>query len=453
MASLIWIAPAAMAWGGVIFLSHRATAVSVLWTDKCFGWVIGVTCLCITGWVITITRTRRLVMFRWLALNLAVALVWLGLELIAVLNLVNWRVVFDRVTGNGLVNHHYVSDFLFDHEMEFRRPPGARWEGPAVSDIEWEWSIPPADPRSLLFQYDHSGYRNPTNRNHAEVALIGDSFVEGWYVQDDETTARVLEIELQLPVANLGVAGYGTITELLVLKKESPRLKPSVIVWFFFEGNDFYEDFRWETNVQLHDPRDPAKRMDGKALNPTRPWRQRSFAGNLIRLFRRWSDPLVPNRAPYVGFLPAPSHDRRPIYFANYASVPWSDWLNGLWGQTRNRLEEGDRFCRERGIRLLVCYVPIKFRVYHRSVEFPAGSPCRNWKVWSLPKDFADFCRSAEIPFLDLTEPLESAVKAGSMPYARTDSHWSPEGHRLVANLLRDEIRRRDWLPARNKID
>jgi hypothetical protein len=448
-AAIGWLAPVALAWATLMVLSHRPAAGAVIWTDRLFGWTIAITYLGVMGWLIAINRTSRLAMFRWLALNLALGIAWLGLELAAALNLVNWRLVFDRVTGNELVNRQYASDFLIDRELEFRRSPGAHWAGPAAGDLEREWSVPPANPRSLSFQYDQWGYRNPTNLSHADVALIGDSFVDGWGVRDEETAARILEAELQLPVANLGVPGYGTMPELLVLKKESPRLKPSVIVWFFFEGNDLYDDWRWEKCVRMYYARHPDKHVGGEPVNPAQPWRQRSFAGNCIRLLRRWSDAAIPNRAPYVGFLSAFTHDRQPIYFASYASVPWSEWLADRWGQTRTRLEEGNRFCRERGIHLLLCYVPIKFRVYRQFVEFPSDSPCRNWEVWPLPKDFADFCRSAEIPFLDVTEPLQAAVKAGGMPYPRADSHWGPEGHRLVANILRDEIRRRGWFPAK----
>jgi hypothetical protein len=449
LAAFGWMAPVALAWGALIVLSHRPSAGAVIWTDRLFGWTVAITCLGIMGWLMAINGTNRLARFRWLALNFALAIAWLGLELAAVLNLVNWRLVFDRLTGNGMVNHQYATAFLPDRELEFRRTPGAHWAGPVVNDIEWEWSVPPANPRSVSFQYDRWGYRNPTNLSHAAVALVGDSFVEGWGVRDEETAARILETQLQVPVANLGVGGYGTIPELLVLKKESPRLQPSVLVWFFFEGNDLYDDWRWERNVRMFYARNPNKQVGGERVNPAQPWRQRSFTGNFIRLLRRWSDAAIPNRVPYVGFLPAAARDRQPICFASYASVPWSDWLADRWGQTSTRLEEGNRFCREHGIHLLLCYVPIKFRVYRQFVEFPAESPCRNWELWPLPKDFADFCRTAEIPFLDLTEPLRAAVKAGRMPYARTDSHWGPEGHQLVANLLREEIRRRGWLPAR----
>jgi hypothetical protein len=34
------------------------------------------------------------------------------------------------------------------------------------------------------------------------------------------------------------------------------------------------------------------------------------------------------------------------------------------------------------------------------------------------------------------------------MPYSAVDSHWSPEGHDLVAERLATELRQRDWFPT-----
>jgi hypothetical protein len=84
--------------------------------------------------------------------------------------------------------------------------------------------------------------------------------------------------------------------------------------------------------------------------------------------------------------------------------------------------------------------VPDKFRVYRPFVEFPPDSPCRQWATWPLPADCAEFCRTAQISFLDLTGPLQESLRQGDMPYAPADSHWGPEGHKLVAGLLRDKL-------------
>lgn len=72
------MAPVALAWGALIVLSHRPAAGAVIWTDRLFGWTIAITYLSVMGWLIAINRSRRLTMFRWLALNLALAISWLG---------------------------------------------------------------------------------------------------------------------------------------------------------------------------------------------------------------------------------------------------------------------------------------------------------------------------------------------------------------------------------------
>jgi hypothetical protein len=65
-------------------------------------------------------------------------------------------------------------------------------------------------------------------------------------VSDEHVVSRWLERRLGQPVANLGVAGYGTAQELIVLKTEAMLLEPQVVIWFFFEGNDLYNDEEFE---------------------------------------------------------------------------------------------------------------------------------------------------------------------------------------------------------------
>jgi hypothetical protein len=95
-----------------------------------------------------------------------------------------------------------------------------------------------------------------------------------------------------------------------------------------------------------------------------------------------------------------------------------------------------------------MCYIPTKFRVYRPSLAFAPDSPCLNWAVWPLPEQFGDFCRSAKVPYLDLTECFQEAVRQGRMPYAAVDTHWGPEGHALVAERLAEMLREQGWWPA-----
>ena len=132
--------------------------------------------------------------------------------------------------------------------------------------------------------------------------------------------------------------------------------------------------------------------------------------------------------------------------------MPWSDWIAGRWDRARAALKQAAVLCRRQGLHLQLCYVPLKFRVYRSFVRFPPDSPCRDWTLWPLPRMVADYCRSENLPFLDLTVPFQEAVRGGGMPYARVDSHWKSEGHALVADLLAAEFSRRGWLPGRNPV-
>jgi hypothetical protein len=46
---------------------------------------------------------------------------------------------------------------------------------------------------------------------------------------------------------------------------------------------------------------------------------------------------------------------------------------------------------RQHDARLLLVYVPIKYRVYRDSVELPARSALHRWTLWPLPALFEEF--------------------------------------------------------------
>ncbi len=118
------------------------------------------------------------------------------------------------------------------------------------------------------------------------------------------------------------------------------------------------------------------------------------------------------------------------------------------WKKAQGTLAEVAEFSQARDIHVLFAFVPIKFRVYQPFVTFDPDSPCRAWRVWPIAELFSEFCRSAGVPCLDLTALFQEAVRDGGMPFPSVDSHWSPEGHDLVANHLAMELRQRGWISA-----
>ena len=74
------------------------------------------------------------------------------------------------------------------------------------------------------------------------IVVLGDSIVWGYGVEDDEVFTSVLEREDPgVEWINLGVSGYGTDQESLLLEREGMRYKPDIVLAEVCE-NDFDEN-------------------------------------------------------------------------------------------------------------------------------------------------------------------------------------------------------------------
>ena len=80
--------------------------------------------------------------------------------------------------------------------------------------------------------------------------MIGDSFTHGSCVQREQNMATFLNTRLG-GVINLGVGGFGPLLELAALTEYLQPLKPPVVLWIFYEGNDLNEDLPREIKSPL----------------------------------------------------------------------------------------------------------------------------------------------------------------------------------------------------------
>lgn len=90
----------------------------------------------------------------------------------------------------------------------------------------------------IVYRSDQHGFRGPEQwADETFLALIGDSFVAGRCVGDDQTIPALLRGRWP-STRNLGVAGAGPLHELAVLREYGTVLEPDVVVWVYYEGND-----------------------------------------------------------------------------------------------------------------------------------------------------------------------------------------------------------------------
>jgi hypothetical protein len=432
-AAAVWLILAALYWIVLAVVARIPTATAARVTDVLFVVALPLTYGAMLAAAVAASGRPRAAALRATALTIGLVLALGLLELAAAARLVHWELVFMSLRGE---QQHYVPD----PDLGFRHAPGARWSGRPRSDVEIAWGLPASRSTPITITYDGAGYRNAPPLARADLVLLGDSYVEGAYVSDDQVVSRVLQARLGRPVANLGVAGYGTAQELIVLKRDGFPLEPRIAVWFFFEGNDLYNDQDFENTLLA------PWEARASAWTQRAGWWPRSLARTAHAQLRLLAHPLVPRNCPHFGMLAVGPLRGQRVLFGPEAGYPWTDFERRRWDRARGTLVDAARSSRERGVELLLVHVPIKFRVYRDFVEVPPPSEARQWALGPLPDLFMALCGAERLACVDLTEVLRDAVRDGGAPYPAVDSHWSPEGHRLVALTLERQLRSRGWL-------
>ena len=428
--SYLWFAALVVWWVVVSQVSRAEGPGARLWTEVGFG--VGLALTYVAAWAIAMdwsSASSRQGTFRLLATTSTIVVLLILLELPAMVGLVSYAAFMERAA---------VTDaFVADSDLGFRRPAGFSWTGQVRSDLASSWHVPIGQPKRLSFSTDARGFRNGRERDRADVILLGDSYVEGWYVSDDETAAAVLDSRLGRPVSNLGVSGFGTLQELEVLRHYGLSMQPTLVAWFFFEGNDLYDDQEFEnTLLYLRDHEARELGFDlGLGFDAAR-FRRNSFLRNLYGRLRRTSHPLVRNPLPARGAYRDAAGASQQLYFHAYAAVPFTDYEQARFDTTKRAFMEGIALGREQGVTTVLFFVPMKFRVYGGFCSFEPGSPCHRWKPWELPARFTAFCIEEQINCVDLSVPMGQAASAGRLLYVAEDSHWNEDGHVFVADQV-----------------
>ena len=95
--------------------------------------------------------------------------------------------------------------------------------------------------RTITATHNSDGFRGPekTPAGQPAILFLGDSFVWGYDVEAAERfTEKLQKSHPEWPIYNLGVCGYGTDQELLLLQEHFDRFQPAVVFLVFCSDND-----------------------------------------------------------------------------------------------------------------------------------------------------------------------------------------------------------------------
>jgi hypothetical protein len=251
------------------------------------------------------------------------------------------------------------------------------------------------------------------------VLHIGDSMVFGANVARDQTfTMRLNELEPDAQHLNGGISGMAPDDYLVVLRRWVERQPVDLAIMYLFAGNDLigmdapHPCSAWQP-ILAYD--------DGKArLRYASP--QTAHGLGVQWLFYNSPLPYL-LRAMIVGRSVA----------AAFVGAAFDSWvMNAAWGHGDESVEHLEAILssardelRERHIGFVVVVLPLA-----GSIGIPDGSSDY------LARHVHDIATRLDIPTLDATDVIRESLARGEHPIQGDGSHFSEEGHRLIALWL-----------------
>lgn len=393
---------------------------------------------------------------RHVAGSIAVALASLAL----VLGILEVAARLVRPRGGGKEEQTTARYTQYDPTLGWRKIPGSR-----ATFHRREYTVDVA--------INSLGLRGPEHAYAAapgtwRLVSLGDSFVEGQGVADEQTTTRLIESMLASPgcaveTINGGTIGYSTDQEYLFYREQGRRYAPQVVVLFFYYNDVVFTIseryygrpkpllvFR-DGVPKLSRPPYQEPRVDAAAQAEGAAEAGGSALAAWVRGRLRRGAPGAYNALAKFGFwapLRAVPPQREMLVYRTAAPR----FVDQAWDKTAAILGALQHAVDADGARVLLVYVPSRMEVSDRDWELTRatyGLAEGEWDRALVRRRLAGIAQAAGLAFLDLT-PALSREDHGALggPYYEYDGHWNPRGHRIAADAIALALREREWLPS-----
>jgi len=281
------------------------------------------------------------------------------------------------------------------------------------------------------------------------IAMLGDSFTMGKGVKDDETFSVLLEKDLNLrserpiEILNAGVDSYSPILSFLQLRNQLLNYEPDLVI-LNLDMSDLLQELAYRQRA-VYDSSGALAGVDGRLdqLHLTRTQRARNwinehlyFSRLLVYYLQRWSHQHTGiSVASVVGMA-------NPAILAHTLSKDDTTTRRGQWTPLFSSIRSIKSLCDERGISFLLTTYP-----WGHQVNESEWQPGRF--AFVTPEDIPSdtsleyirvFAHDNEIDFLDFFGKFR-AYSGREKLYYRYDMHWTPSGHKLVADTFAGYLR------------
>ena len=272
------------------------------------------------------------------------------------------------------------------------------------------------------------------------VVVLGDSFVEGYCVEESDRVTDVLEERTGVEFLNFGTSGsFGSIQEWLLYQHLAIRFDHTRVFVFLLPENDFSDN---DPSKQPPDRYRPYLRKLGDSYEVTYPMPFRDTGSSLSKI--SWGRKL--------------RHRLYNNWYSLNLIVQWD--LSGVVDSFRAQTARAsyDDFSQEDLNRLLFTYGqilelarprPLTIFVIPRDKDFVAHHAGRfKGRIIAALSEFA--AKRDRVEVVDLMPAFLAYMKEHHVSYKTFflsfDPHWSPLGHHVVADAVLAGLRDSDHI-------
>lgn len=332
-----------------------------------------------------------------------------------------------------------------DRKIGYRFTPGSTYWFQGEND------------HSITGRINHLGWRDRERSLHKpagtyRIAVIGDSFVEAFQVEQDSTFLSIAERNLNAPasgstrrveVMNFGRSGMSQTEELLVLERDVLPCRPDMVLLLFTPQNDI-ADANPATAVDTSRPFFHITARDSLRLDTSftsnRDFRMRELVNPLKRRSALIS--LIAERYNIWRQMRSLGSVRQGGTAANGSALVLSKEIRMCTASPDPVFAENYALCKmliarmageceERGIAFSLAAVPL---MYQPDVAQRLQALDGSFDMEFFDRDLAVLAESTGATYIPLTAAFRSrTVAIGRLLHW---SHWNYDGHRLVGEIL-----------------
>jgi len=283
------------------------------------------------------------------------------------------------------------------------------------------------------------GYDKPPGTYR--ILGLGDSFTFGYAVEQEDTFLHKLEALLNhdhpngksfkhFETINMGVGGYGQVSEYNIMTKEGLKYKPDMIILAVCVGNDVQESL-----IEL------GKVSSSGQPSGNTPENKRGFIYKIKN--------YLGQRLHTYSFISKRLHKLLVKYKIRKVSEYTVDIFNR---KSKAQVSEGWKVSKEFILKIadtakmnsaefLVIFIPVRHQVDFNEWGLIRNAYKLNEKDYDIHKPqkiLKEFCNENNIDCLDLLRPLQHAEQFPF--YLHEEGHFNKHGHKLTAEIIYDHI-------------